>query len=107
VIKKLIIVILLILITGCSFNEWNTKDKAKYLAYTGLTITDTIQSHKIIKEGNELNPLFKNSESMIAIKFLSGSIIYILADKFPEQRSTILDIACIIAGGTVVWNFAH
>lgn len=93
---------ILFLLNGC-FTGWSKKDKAKFAAFGTLQAVDALQFDK----DDEANPLFKNGEAMIITKIIGTGIIYLIVDRYPKERGTLLNIGNTLMTGVVVWNFSQ
>ena len=56
---------------------------------------------------NELNQLYagESQGAVIVGKLICVGLVYLMADSWEDERSTILWVGNALTGGIVVWNF--
>ena len=103
---KNIIIISILILSGCSFHEWNRTDKILYTGLVTATVADiAITEYGLDNGAEEKNPIFDgNSGLMIPVNLVALGIIYYLADKSPECRTWILGTTNVLRWGVVGWN---
>jgi len=97
--------IVIMLLQGCA--GWSKGDKLKFTSFVAFQAIDGAQSVKFIDEDREANSLYTNNGSLIVGKIVAVGAIYLLSEYLPESRSAILNVANVVSGGVVIWNFTQ
>jgi hypothetical protein len=88
--KTILMFLILLLSSGCSFTNWDKRDKMLMGAVATLQTIDCIQTRQIVKEDDELNPLIYKEDVVIPYFIGTTYLYYLIADHFPKYRTGLL-----------------
>jgi len=112
--KSIIILLVIVLLAGCSFKPkyaFDNTDKALLVTAIGLQVADGVLTDSILDDGGtEYNPLIgedPSTEKLILFKLAGIGITYWLATELPPtSRKWTLGVLSLFYGG-VVWHNAE
>ena len=107
--KKVATLLLISLLTGCSFNKYTPGEKALFLCMAGGMAGDYLTTKQNLNRpgAKEYNPLLSDHPSDSDLILIKGGEILLfttLAEVFHEHRKTILGIGCFFGAGAIVFN---
>ena len=107
--KHLPIILIVILLTGCAFNGWSTKDKILFGTFTALHTVDLLQTREIMREDNgyrESNPCLDGlgRDGATVAMLLGYPMVYLIANYIPTYRTPILVGFNVLTGICVINN---
>ena len=94
----------------CLFCSWTWQDTTREIIYTGLHVTDWMQTRQAISEGmKELNPILGEHPSMGKIDTIVGLSLMghiLISGLLPKPYRTIFQYITIgIESGAVIHNY--
>ena len=104
--KKLSIIILCLLLTGCTWHKWEKKDKALFVAFTALNVVDILQTGYIHDSDKyeETNPLLTESAYLPVMGLLNVGVFYLVDEVKPGWRTGMLSAIVLMKLGIVSHN---
>lgn len=107
--NKLIILILILIITGCSASRPHTKsEKAWLVGAVAGQAADVYTTDRVLRSGGiETNSLYGKHPNMktIAIsKLVVVGVAYIIGQFYPESRKEIYPVLAIMGVIPAIWN---
>ena len=97
-----IICILLLALSGCS---WSHRDKSLMAVYLAAETVDILQTREIFNNDDyyEINPML-TKENYLPMMIGGTILLYLMADLLPEGWRTALLLGAISFKGVVIYN---